>query len=231
MSLKERRQPRADQPPREARVVRSRIITEQGRRCKKTKFEGRCKDLEGHVYDISGAQQANQYMKTTEEIGLYVGQHYSHRGDIGTAVRTLERPVIAIPEDPLPDAPMAVKERWEDQLKQRSQRVHFDHGQQQPQPFSKRNKQRRQQQHHTQTSSNNRSDGTGNNSTMTSSLARATHVTNDDNNMNISTDNAPTIDLSVNESMISTALSGLFGDESVMEAETINNMVIPGGDG
>jgi hypothetical protein len=89
----------------------------------KTKFEGRCKVLKGHVYDICGAHQANQFMKTTEEIGLYVGQNYPHGGDIGTAVRTLERPVIVSPEDPLPNATMAVKKRWEDQLKRWGQQL------------------------------------------------------------------------------------------------------------
>jgi hypothetical protein len=89
----------------------------------KTKFEGRCKELEGHIYDICGAQQANQYMKTTEEIGLYVGQHYSLGADIGTAVRTLARPVIEDLADPPPDASIAVKKRWEGQLKRWNQRM------------------------------------------------------------------------------------------------------------
>jgi hypothetical protein len=83
----------------------------------KTKFEGRCKELEGHIYDICGAQQANQYMKTTEEIGLYVGQHYTNGGDIATAVRTYTKPVFESPEDPPDDAPAAVKKRWELKLK------------------------------------------------------------------------------------------------------------------
>jgi hypothetical protein len=89
----------------------------------RTKFEGRCKDLEGYVYDICGAQQANQYMKTTEEIGLYVGQHYLHGADIGTAVRTLARPVIEDLADPAQDASLAVKKRWEDQLKRWNHRM------------------------------------------------------------------------------------------------------------
>jgi hypothetical protein len=45
--------------------------------------------------------------------------------------------------------------------------------------------------------------------------------------MNVSIDNGPTIDLSVNESMISTASSCLFGDESRMDEEIISNMVLP----
>jgi hypothetical protein len=93
-------------------------------------------------------------------------------------------------------------------------------------PYSKRNKQRRQQQQHSQPSSNNRGGGFDGNQEMTSSVARAVQLTND-TSMNVSTDNGPTIDLSVNESMISTASSGLFGDESGMEDEMINNMVLP----
>jgi hypothetical protein len=83
----------------------------------KAKFEGRCKELEGHVYDICGSQQANQFMKTTEEIGLYVGKTYSHGGDIATAVRTYAKPVFETLEDPPDDAPIATKKRWELQLK------------------------------------------------------------------------------------------------------------------
>jgi hypothetical protein len=89
----------------------------------KNKFEGQCKELEGYVYHICGAQQANQYMKTTKEIGLYVSQHYSHGAGIGTAVRTLARPVIEDLADPALDASLAVKKHWEDQLKRWSQQM------------------------------------------------------------------------------------------------------------
>jgi hypothetical protein len=58
---------------------------EQDLAVQKAKFEGQCKDLEDQLYDICGAQQANQFMKTAEEIGLYVGQQYS--GDIRDVLR------------------------------------------------------------------------------------------------------------------------------------------------
>jgi hypothetical protein len=92
-------------------------------------------------------------------------------------------------------------------------------------PYSKRNKQRRQQQQHSQAVGNIQNVGNGEIYGMTSAAPMATHITND--NMNVSMDNGPTIDLSVNESMISTASSGLFGDKSGMDNEIINNMVLP----
>jgi hypothetical protein len=61
---------------------------------------------------------------------------------------------------------------------------------------------------------------------MTSSLARATQSIEIDT-MNVSTNNGQIVDLSINESMISTASSGLFGNKSGMEEDLINNMEIP----
>jgi hypothetical protein len=98
-------------------------------------------------------------------------------------------------------------------------------------PYSKRNKQRRQHQQHghaignNRSEANSRSEANGREHGMTSPVSTANHSMND--NMNVSMDNGPTIDLSVNESMISTASSGLFGDDAGMEDEIINNMVLP----
>ena len=33
-----------------------------------TKFEGRCDELKGHVYDYGDSKNANQYIQTTKEI-------------------------------------------------------------------------------------------------------------------------------------------------------------------
>jgi hypothetical protein len=73
----------------------------------KAKFEGQCKDLDGHVTQYLRAQQANQFMKTTEEIGLYVGQHCLYGGYIGTAVQLLDKPLIVSPANPPAEATMA----------------------------------------------------------------------------------------------------------------------------
>jgi hypothetical protein len=40
------------------------------------KFEGKCNDLKGHIYDCSNARQSDQFMKTTKEIAEYVGRTY-----------------------------------------------------------------------------------------------------------------------------------------------------------
>jgi hypothetical protein len=93
-------------------------------------------------------------------------------------------------------------------------------------PYSKRNKARRQHQQHNQSVNNNRDAGNSANQVMTSSLARATQSIEIDA-MNVLTNNGQIVDLSINESMISTASSGLFGNESRMEEDLINNMEIP----
>ena len=49
---------------------------------KLTKFEGKCDELKGHIYDCSHAKQADQFTKTTKEISEYVGRTYKHGGDI-----------------------------------------------------------------------------------------------------------------------------------------------------
>jgi hypothetical protein len=91
-------------------------------------------------------------------------------------------------------------------------------------PYSKRNKHCRQHQQQGQSGNTNRGGGNEGNQDMTSSVARANQT--NDTNMNVSLDNGHSIDLSVNESMILTASSGLFGDESGMDEE-INNMALP----
>jgi hypothetical protein len=40
------------------------------------RFEGRCDDLKGHVYDSIDARQADQYTKMTREIAEFLGRTY-----------------------------------------------------------------------------------------------------------------------------------------------------------
>jgi len=66
-----------------------------------SKFEGRCEDLKGHVYDYANPRQAaDQYTKTTHEICEYVGRTYKYGADTKTALENLTVPVLAEPEDP-----------------------------------------------------------------------------------------------------------------------------------
>ena len=53
-----------------------------------TKFEGRCEDLKGHIYDYGDSKNADQFIQTTKEIKNYVGRTYKYAGDITTAINT-----------------------------------------------------------------------------------------------------------------------------------------------
>jgi hypothetical protein len=46
---------------------------------KQPKFEGKCEDLKGQIYDCSDARQSNMIVKTTKEIAEYVGQTFKKR--------------------------------------------------------------------------------------------------------------------------------------------------------
>ena len=41
-----------------------------------TRFEGRCNDLKGLIYDCADVRQADQYARTTKEIGEYIGRTF-----------------------------------------------------------------------------------------------------------------------------------------------------------
>ena len=64
------------------------------------KFEGKCADLKGHIYDCSDVRHSDLYTKTTKEIAEYVGRTYKYAGDLRLAVKILEMPVFATPTDP-----------------------------------------------------------------------------------------------------------------------------------
>jgi hypothetical protein len=45
------------------------------------KFEGKCEDLKGHIYDCSDARQSDIFVKTTKEIAEYVGRTFKKGSD------------------------------------------------------------------------------------------------------------------------------------------------------
>jgi hypothetical protein len=53
-----------------------------------TKFEGRCEELKGHIYDYGDSKNADQFIQTTKEIKNYVGCTYKYAGDITAAIST-----------------------------------------------------------------------------------------------------------------------------------------------
>jgi hypothetical protein len=62
--------------------------------CDQTKFEGKCNDLKGHIYDCSDSRQANQFTKTTKEIQEYVGRTFKGGGNTRLIFDSLTLPVI-----------------------------------------------------------------------------------------------------------------------------------------
>ena len=47
---------------------------------RQSKFEGKCDDLKGHIYDCSNVRQPDIFMKKTKEIGELVRRTYKYGG-------------------------------------------------------------------------------------------------------------------------------------------------------
>ena len=85
------------------------------------KFDGRCEELTGHIYDYVNPP-ADQYTKTTREICEYIGHTYTYGEDTKIALKTLMRPTLAMPQDPAENATQTAIKIWEEQIKQYMQR-------------------------------------------------------------------------------------------------------------
>ena len=77
------------------------------------KFDGKCADLKGHIYDCSDVRQSDQYTKTTKEIAEYVGRTFTYGGDARLAVETLKLPIMTMPVDPPENANRTETRIWE----------------------------------------------------------------------------------------------------------------------
>jgi hypothetical protein len=75
------------------------------------KFEGRCTELKGEIYDCSDVRQADGFTKTTKEIAKYVGRVYI--GEARTAVELLTLPVFQYPSDPAANATETTNRKWQ----------------------------------------------------------------------------------------------------------------------
>lgn len=80
------------------------------------KFDGCCEDLKGFVFDIR-AGQADQYVKSVREIGLYMGRTYTNGADVKMAIETLTQPVFDRPDDPPEDATQTETQIWKEEVK------------------------------------------------------------------------------------------------------------------
>jgi hypothetical protein len=65
-----------------------------------TRFQGKCDELKGHIYDCSDSRQSDVYTKTTKEIVKYVGRTYRYGSDVRRAVQKLTMPSMPVPAGP-----------------------------------------------------------------------------------------------------------------------------------
>ena len=82
-----------------------------------TKFVRMCSALSEHVYNCSGAGQAEQYTKTTEKIAEYVGSEYVMGSNIKTAIETLSQSTLTMPSDLDEDASKTEIFMWQENVK------------------------------------------------------------------------------------------------------------------
>ena len=80
------------------------------------KFEGKCDELKGHIYDCSDARQSDLFTKTTKEIAEYVGRTYKYGGDIRLVVENLQLVTFVEPDDPDANATRTQVRIWEKQV-------------------------------------------------------------------------------------------------------------------
>lgn len=83
---------------------------------RQTKFEGKCDDLKGYIYDCSDSRQADQFTKTTKEIQEYVGRTFRGGGDARLIFDNLTLPVIPEPDDPPEGATLTKRRIWEKEV-------------------------------------------------------------------------------------------------------------------
>jgi hypothetical protein len=66
-----------------------------------SRFDGRCPDLKGHIYDCADSRQSDMFQRTTREIAEYVGREYArHGGDVSYAIAEQKKPTIPEPVPP-----------------------------------------------------------------------------------------------------------------------------------
>ena len=89
---------------------------------RQAKFEGACAELKGGTFDCTGYDQADVYVKTKEQLEIYVGANYSHGGTMANAIDKLAAPKVSEPPPPADygtdrvDA--AEKFKWEMKMKE-----------------------------------------------------------------------------------------------------------------
>jgi hypothetical protein len=80
------------------------------------KFEGKCDDLKGHIYDCSSPRQVDLFAKTTKEIAEYVGRSYRYGTDVQRAIQEMALPILRKPVDPPDQASKTDSAIWSNEV-------------------------------------------------------------------------------------------------------------------
>ena len=68
------------------------------------KFKGKCKELEGIIFDANRYNQADEYIKAVAEIAEYIGRTYENGTDVQQTIESGVRLVLDKPKKPSVDA-------------------------------------------------------------------------------------------------------------------------------
>jgi hypothetical protein len=82
------------------------------------KFEGKCNDLKGHIYDCSDVRQSDIFVKTTKEIAEYAGHTFKKGSDARLAVENLSIPTLVPPTAPAGATDRSLNRVWEREIEE-----------------------------------------------------------------------------------------------------------------
>jgi hypothetical protein len=103
------KKPESSGPPK--RYNYSRFQPKKGNQ--ETKFDGRCDDIKGFVFDCADGKQADRYNTTIQEITAYTGRTYEYGGDIRWSIKNEKKYVPTKPDDVGTTARATDKRIWE----------------------------------------------------------------------------------------------------------------------
>lgn len=83
-------------------MVEARIEKGQGNTGQRTNknLKEAVEELKGYIFDCSGYNQSDQFIKTQEQLSIYVGSTYKHGGKMAKAVEDLVTPTVFTPQPP-----------------------------------------------------------------------------------------------------------------------------------
>lgn len=92
---------------------------------REAKFEGRCRELQGHIYDCSDSLQADRYTKSTKELAEHVGRTYRYGDDMRIVIERMVDITIAPPADPKVNATKTEVRVWEKRVDEYVKRTNY----------------------------------------------------------------------------------------------------------